>query len=146
VVDYIHAGGQDRMVFRKETPRDYYAEDAELALTQPKFRVNGVSIAALAPMPESIRGPVLWVYIPGHGRYVLSPHARAQAGFESAGEASGNSLTFESPDGNIFRIETAERVAAGSGSYTIHVLPDQGWEPADPQDRSRIMIGAAPGL
>ena len=147
VIDYIHAGRQDRMALRADTPRDSYAEDAELALSRPRFRVNGAMLPrdAAVPMPETIRGPVLWVYIPGFGRYVLSLPARADAGFESAGEASGNSLTFTA-DGNIFRVETGERVAAGSGSYTVHVLPDRGWEPADPQDRARVMIGASLGV
>src|ERR1700685_4405690 len=83
--------------------------------------------------------------MPGYGRSALSLHAPADSGFESAGEAAGNSLMF-TVDGNIFRIETAERAAAGSGTYTVHVLPDRGWEPADPQDRARVMIGASLGV
>ena len=146
VVEYIHAGRQDRMVFRKETPHDSYAEDAELAITQPRLRVNGVAGAAVGALPETIRGPVVWVYIPGYGRYVLSLHAPAGLGFEDAGEASGNSLVFTAPDGNVFRIDTAERVAAGSGTYTVHMMPDSGWAPADPQDRARVTIGTSPGV
>jgi hypothetical protein len=144
LVDYIHAGREDRMVMRTEAPRDYYAEDAELAITQPRFRVNGVANDAVAVLPETIRGPVLWIYVPGHGRYVLSLHAHPEVGFEDAGEAAGNSLTFN-VDGNVIRIDTTERVAAGSGVYTVYALPDSRWEPADLQDRPRIMIGAAPG-
>ncbi len=146
VVEYIHAGRQDRMAFRKETPRDSYAEDAELAVAQPRLRVNGAAAAAVGGLPETIRGPVVWVYIPGYGRYVLSLHAPAGLGFEDAGEAAGNSLTFTAPDGNVFRIDTAERVAAGSGTYTVHVMPDSGWAPADPQDRARATMGAALGV
>jgi hypothetical protein len=146
VVEYIHAGRQGRMVFRKETPHDSYAEDAELVFTQPHFRVNGVADNAVAELPETMRGSVLWVYVPGHGRYVLSLHAHEDAGFEEAGEVAGNSLTFTAPDGNVFRIGTTERIAPGSGTYAVHVLPDAGWMPADPQDRARVMIGAAPGV
>jgi hypothetical protein len=147
VVDYVHAGRQDRLVLRKESPHDYYADDAELAVTRPRVRVNGAMLArdAVAVMPETIRGPVLWVYFPGYGRYVLSLHGHADLGFEDTGEAAGNSLEF-SADGNIFRIETAERIAAGSGTYTVHVLPDREWMPADPQDRALVMIGAAVGV
>jgi len=145
LVDYVHAGREDRMVMREEAARDYYAEDAELAVAQPRLRVNGVERGAVAAVPESIRGPVLWVYVPGYGRYVLSLHAHEEAGFESAGEAAGNSLTFTA-NGNIFRIDATERIAAGSGTYTIHMLPDLGWMPADPLDRARVMIGTAPGV
>jgi hypothetical protein len=146
VVDYIHAGRQERMVMRKETPHDYYADDAELAVTRPRFRVNGVAGDAVAALPETIRGPVLWVYVPGYGRYILSLHPHEELGFESAGEAAGNSLTFSGPDGNVFRIDTAERIATGSGSYSVYVLADPGWEPADAQDRARVAIGSAPGI
>ncbi len=136
LADYVHVGRADRMVLRQEAPRDYYAEDAEFSISQPRFRVNGVTRDAVAALPETIRGPVLWVYVPGRGRYVLSLHAHPALGFKNAGEAAGNSLTF-SADGNVFRIDTAERIAAGSGTYTLRVLPDLGWEPADPQDRAR---------
>ena len=109
------------------------------------MRVNGVEREAVAVLPERIRGPVLWVYVPGFGRYVLSLQAREEAGFESAGEAAGNSLTFTA-GGNIFRIDATERIAAGSGTYTIHMLPDLDWMPADPLDRARVTIGTAPGV
>jgi hypothetical protein len=145
MVDYVHAGRPDRMVLRTEAPRDYYAEDAELTVTMPHFRVNGARFEAVAPLPETLRGPLLWVYIPGHGRYLLSLHAHTEWGFADAGEAAGSSLTFTS-DGNIFRIDAAERIAAGSGTYTLRMLPDPAWLPADPPDRSRIMVGTLPGL
>ena len=143
LVDYIHVGREDRMAMRQEAPRDYYADDAEFAVTRPRFRVNGVACDSVIALPETIRGPVLWVYVPGHGRYVLSLHPHS--GFEIAGEAAGNSLTFTA-GGNIFRIDAAERIAAGSGTYTVRVFPDLDWEPADPQDRARVMIGTAPGV
>ncbi len=146
VVDYIHAGRQDRMVFRKETPHDSYAEDAELAFTQPRLRVNGVEANPVGVLPETTRGPVLWVYVPGHGRFVLSLQTHAEAGFVEGGEVVGNSLAFTAPDGNVFRIGTTERIAPGSGTYAVHVLPDADWMPADPQDRARALIGAAPGV
>jgi hypothetical protein len=144
MVDYVHAGRPDRMVLRTEAPRVYYAEDAELTVTMPHFRVNGAAFEAVAPLPETLRGPVLWVYVPGHGRYLLSLHPHPELEFVDAGEVAGNSLTFTS-DGNVFRIDTAERIAAGSGTYTLHILADPGWLPADLRDRARIMVGTAPG-
>jgi hypothetical protein len=96
-------------------------------------------------MPEILRGPVLWVYVPGYGRYLLSPHEHPGLGFEMAGEANGNSLTFTMA-GNVIHVDTAERVATGSGSYTLYVAQDPKWEPAAAQDRAEVMFGAAPGV
>lgn len=146
LVEYIHAGRSDQMVMRKEAAHDYYADDAELGVSHPRVRVNGIANDAAIISPETIRGPVLWVYVPGHGRYVVTLHSRAELGFESAGEVAGNSLTFTTADGNVFILDSTERIAAGSGTYVMNVLPDTRWEPADPHDRASVMIGAAPGL
>ena len=142
VVDYVHAGQLDRMVGRTDAPHSYYADDAEFTVTQPSLRINGVAQEVLAP-PGTLHGPVLMVYVPGHGRYVLTLHPSSESGFENAGEVAGKSLTFDS-EGNIFRIDTAERIAAGSGDYAVHVLPDLGWEPPGPRDREKALIGAVP--
>ena len=133
------------MIMRKESPHDYYAADAEFNLTHPHFRVNGVAYEAMAEIPETIRGPLLWVYVPGYGKYVLSLHPSSSLGFERGGEVSGNSMAFTSGN-TVFTIVAAERIAGGSGTYTVNVFPDMAWEPADPRDRERIMIGAAIGL
>jgi hypothetical protein len=145
MVDYIHVGRQDRMVMRKESPHEYYADDGEFAVTLPHFLVNGVTREVVAAIPETIRGPVLWVYFPGEGRYVVSFHSHPDLGFEQAGEVVGKSLTF-SAGSNVFRIDAAERIATGSGAYVVTVRADSAWEPADSQDRARILIGAAIGL
>ena len=129
LVDYIHVGREDRMVMRTEAARDYYAEDAELSMTRPRVRLNGIACDSMVELPDTIRGPVLWIYVPGHGRYVLSLHGFPNLGFESAGEVASASLTFAA-GGNVVRIDTGERVAAGSGTYTLYVLADSGWTPA----------------
>jgi hypothetical protein len=71
------------------------------------------------------------VYVPGHGRYFLTLHPPADSEFQNAGEAAGNALMFTS-EGNVFRIDVAQRIAAGSGDYAVHVLADLGWEPSPP--------------
>jgi hypothetical protein len=144
VVDYIHVGRQDRIVMRKESPHEYYADDAECTVTQPRFLINGVACKAIPAMPETIRGPVLWIYIPGEGRYVLSFHPHSDLGFEGSGEVAGGSLTFTAGR-NLVRVNAVERIATGSGTYTVNVFPDLAWEPTDPSDRKRVVIGTALG-
>ena len=95
-----------------------YAEDAELTITQPRLRTNGVEQPA-ASLPAKVSAPVVWVDIPGQGRYDLSFKPRADQGFERAGEVAENSLVF-SMGGNIFRIDCADRIATGSGTYNIY--------------------------
>jgi hypothetical protein len=117
LVDYVRVG-TGVMHSRTGVPRDVYAEDAELTITKPLLRINGVEQRA-ASLPAMVSAPVVWVDIPGEGRYDLSFRPRADQGFERAGEVAENSLWF-SLGGNIFRIDCADRIATGSGTYNIY--------------------------
>jgi len=137
MVDYIRFG-TGLLKSRQDAARDVYAEDAELTITQPRLRVNGVEQQA-AELPVTLSAPVVRVFIPGQGRYLVSFKPRAGQGFEKAGEVAENSLVFGAA-GNIFRIDCADRVATGSGTYNIYVRKDPGEEPADP---TLFSIGSA---
>ena len=137
LVDYIRIG-TGQMKPRQEPARDVYAEDAELTIAQPRLRVNGEEQGA-ATVPEPLSAPVVWADIPGQGRYLLSFKPRADQGFQRAGEAVGNSLVFAS-GGNIFRIDCAERIATGSGTYNIYVRKDPAGEPLG--DSAAVTFGA----
>jgi len=117
VVEYIRVG-TGLMRSRQEVARDVYAEDAELTITQPRLRINGVEQPS-ASLP-SASAPVVSIEIPGEGRFALSFKPRVEQGFERAGEVAENSLIFSS-GGNIFRIDCADRIANGSGTYNIYV-------------------------
>ncbi len=140
VVEDIHFGQSTAMVLRKGAARAVYADD-DLKVVQPRVRKNG-SPQELSEVRGTLDGPVLWIYIPGNGRYVLSLEPNPELGFVQAGEVVGNSLEFGLA-GNIFRVDCAERIAdAGSGTYIVYALQDSAWEPPDSQDRARSMIGA----
>jgi uncharacterized protein (TIGR03435 family) len=143
LIDYIHVGQGKPILLRTETARDAYADNAEFLIAHPRLSINGVGQESLA---GTIQGPLLWAYVPGHGRILLSFQPNPDLGFRDAGEVSGNSLTF-SLGRDVFRIDGAERIAsAGSGVYRVHVLQDAAWEPADPADRTHFMIGSAPAI
>jgi len=142
MVDYLHVGRVDKMAKRKDAARDAYALDSEFSLAKPAVSVNGTPLEA-APLPDTLRGGIVWVYAPGYGRYVLAfaPHP----GMARAGEVSGNLLTF-SLDGDIIRLACADRIAAGGGIYNVYAVRDESWQPADPKDREKFMIGTSPGV
>jgi hypothetical protein len=129
MVDYIRVG-TGLLKPRQDAARDVYAEDAELSITQPRLRINGIEQPAASPS-SAASAPVVWVDIPAQGRYLLSFKPRAGQGFEKAGEVSGDSLVFSS-GGNIFRIDCADRVATGSGTYNIYARKDSGSDPVNP--------------
>ncbi len=128
LVDYIRVG-TGVMKPRPGVARDIYADDAELTITKPRLRTNGVEQRA-PTVPATVSAPVVWVDIPGQGRYDLSFKPRAAEGFERAGEVAENSLVF-SLGGNIFRIDCADRIATGSGTYNIYARKEPAEAPAD---------------
>jgi hypothetical protein len=129
MVDYIRVG-TGVMHSRAAVSRDVYAEDAELTIAQPRLRTNGVEQKAES-RPGMVSAPLIWVDIPGQGRYDLSFKPRADQGFERAGETAENSLVF-SLGGNIFRIDCADRIATGSGTYNIYARKERDQNPDDP--------------
>jgi hypothetical protein len=128
LVDYVRVG-TGILHSRTGVSRDVYAEDAELTITKPRLRTNGVEQRAANP-PATVSAPVMWVDIPGEGRYDLSFRPRADQGFERAGEVAENSLWFSLGD-NIFRIDCADRIATGSGTYNIYARKEPVEAPAD---------------
>ncbi len=144
LIDYLRVGRRDKMAQRKEAPRDSYAEDAEFTLSQPRLSVNGAAQVSVA-LPETTRSGVVWMYVPGNGRYVLTFAPHDDLGFKRAGEAGGSSMTL-AVDGIVLRIACADRIAAGGGIYNVYALRDAKWQPADPADRTRFMLGASPGI
>ena len=135
LMDYIRVG-TGVLRTRAGVPRDVYAEDAELTIAQPRVRTNGVELKE-ENLSGMVSAPVVWVDIPGQGRYDLSFKPRAEQGFEKAGEVAENSLVF-SLGGNIFRIDCADRIATGSGTYNIYARKD----PEAPADPAHAAFGA----
>ncbi len=128
LMDYIRVG-TGVMRSRSGVPRDVYAEDAELTLTKPRLRINGVEQRA-ANSSAIASAPVIWIEIPGQGRYDLSFRPRTDQGFQRAGEVSESSLMF-SVGGNVFRLDSADRVATGSGTYNIYARKEPDAASAD---------------
>jgi hypothetical protein len=144
LVEYLHVGMQPAIKVRKEAAHDSYAEDAQFAFTQPHLKANGTPFDP-ALLPETLSGPVVWAYVPGYGRYVLSFLPHPEQGFELAGEVAGDSLVF-TVGGNMIRVDCADRIASGSGTYNVYALLDPVWQPADAEDQARFAMGSAPGV
>lgn len=117
LVDYIHFGPQQKVSLRKDVAKDVYADDAEFTLAAPRLRLNGAETNALA---DSYMGRWFVVNIPERGRYTVAFKPRAEPGFEKVGEVSGNSLFFAAGT-DVLRIDCADRIAMGSGTYNVYV-------------------------
>ena len=136
VVDYLTLQRQGDIDLRS-APRDFTAADAELTLTGPRVFLNGKLEAQESA--GGISGVVTWLYLEGHGRFVLSLIPNDKLGFVRNGRVSRNGLLFEDR-GSEFRVECDNRVAPGSGTSNLYVRQEREWRPGN---RAPFRFGSA---
>jgi hypothetical protein len=128
----------------RPTLRDFYAEDAEFVLTAPVLSLNGRGME-LPKSLAAVKGKFLWIYVPDHGRYLLSLSPDAEHGLSLSGQVGGKTLEFESKDGQI-QIDAADRILMGSATYNLYVAHQSDWLPPNEGDRSAALMGSTDRL
>jgi hypothetical protein len=115
-------------VFAGGTPRDLTIADVELRLQGPRVTVNGALDESSRRNQADVSGAVVWVYIPGRGRYLLSLTPHPEMGFRKAGEVRGSSLRFVMGADTI-ALSAGARIAPGEAPFNVYVLHDPSWRP-----------------
>lgn len=134
IVDYLTVTRQSSPQ-QSSTPHDFTAADVELSLMRPQVSANG---AMIARSTLGMSGQVVWLYLPGHGRFSLSLIPNQKRGFAKNGTAAGNTFTFR--EGTTeYRVECNAPVAPGSGPYNLYVRHESAWYPG-PEDT--FLIGS----
>lgn len=136
IVDYLtlqRSGGV-------AAPHDFSLADVELFLNQPRVRVNGKLVEATATYQNGVSGTVVWLYLAGHGRFVVSLFPNEKLGFQKNGVTSADTLTFRE-GATEYRVECASAIAPGSGPYNLYVVHETGWRARGMEEP--FMIGAA---
>jgi hypothetical protein len=120
--------------------RDFSAADAEFQILQPRaVFLNGALEGA--PILRNIRGPLVWIYLPKHGRYILSLAPRPGLDFIKAGEVRGGVISF-TIGGDSIRLESNMSFAVGDAPYNLWILHDEEWEPISEAQKNRPGIGS----
>ena len=120
--------------------RDFSLADVELSLYQPRVLLNGKLVEATANFQNATAGAVVWLYLAGHGRFVLSLFPNEKLGFQKNGVAAAHAFVFR--EGSTeYRFECANAVAPGSGPYDLYVVHEAGWRPGGVGEP--FMIGSA---
>jgi hypothetical protein len=122
------------------SPRDFSAADAELQIIQPRVTLNGTLQAPISPRLGDARGPLIWIYLPGHGRYVLSLGSHTDLDFRKAGEVRGGAIIFTLGDDSI-KLECTNPVATGDAPYNLYVIHEPEWEPTAQAQKSQLAVG-----
>jgi hypothetical protein len=148
--------------FAAGTPRDFSAADIELRLEAPRVTTTYPSADAPQSLPAggSVRdasgvtttfesraeasGPIIWIYLPGRGRFLLSLTPRNA--FRRAGEVRGTVLRFIA-DGQTYDVLSTSRIAPATAAFNLYVLRQPRWKPTYPNaNLDTVHIGAADRL
>jgi len=114
---------------------------ATLRLAGPQVYVNGELALTKA---DAGSGPVVWVHLPGQGRYLAALDAQHNPLFVEGGHVNGNVMEFQS-GGTQFRIVCNQPITPG-GDRPLYIYHQQSFEalldPANPLSQ-RTMLGNA---
>jgi hypothetical protein len=143
IVEYIHFQDMKRMVYAAQgAARDFSVEDAEIHVMEPHITVNGMELPATKNFKGGITGASAWIYIPNHGRYVMSLVPHPDLGLQKAGEVRGSSLSMQ-VGGDTITMDCNGRIAPGNAPYNLYVFYDAGWLPKDANSRNSFLMGSA---
>lgn len=120
--------------------RNFSGDDPSLLIKEPTVGFNGKRQSFLG-RNQTISGPLLWLYFPGQGRYVLSLLPHPELGFQKAGEVRGGSISFR-VDKDSITVESPVESAAGHKPYILYVKADPLWQPADRMQRTVFTLGS----
>jgi hypothetical protein len=129
---------------------DFSALDAEMRLIQPRVTLNGIEQSGAPqsqpglssnPLMRSVTGTLVWFYVPGRGRYILSLAARPDLEFKKAGELRGGLIKF-ALDGDTFTLECPIEIASGHAPYNLYVLRDPLYEPTSQAQKGKFAVGS----
>jgi hypothetical protein len=133
--------------------RDFSAGDAEMRLAQPRLTINGIEesftqtqtgpggMLTSIPLNRNASGQLVWFYVPGKGRYILSLIARPELEFKKAGELRGGRIKF-TVGADTFTLECPNEIAEGHAPYNLYVLSDPLYEPTSQRQKGQFAVGS----
>jgi hypothetical protein len=115
-------------------PADFTIDVVELNLTSAYLSINGKRFGKVdGSEGTNLSGALLWFYLPGRGRFIMSLSPRAGYEFQKLGKISGNQISFEFNGNKYEWISSSPILAVGKSSWNLWVLPEPTYTPADRQ-------------
>lgn len=114
---------------RKQQARDFSLNDVELKVSDYQLLVNGKQLTSKITQ-SGVAGPLIWVYIPGHGRFAFSIKPLPEHNFEKVGLVEENKIVF-TIKGERFEWRSKEPILgiAGGGGFNVYVRHDPHFKP-----------------
>jgi hypothetical protein len=121
VVDYVEVSYSPIRIPSKAEPRDFQVADVILHITAPTLRLNNAAVPQAIVADQVILRKLVWLSVPGHGRFLLSLAPYANYAFQKAGVVTGFGLSF-SWNGERYEWRSRESITESSGNWNLYVL------------------------
>jgi hypothetical protein len=121
VVDYIEVEFEPIHMPSKAEARDFQVSDVVLHILVPSLRVNGAEVPPAIVASRMVARKLVWLSVPGHGRFLLSLAPYAGYPFQKSGEVNGFGLSF-SWNGDRYEWHSREAITESSGAWNLYVL------------------------
>ncbi len=122
VVDYMEVSYEPTSGTPSQAEaRDFQVSDVLLHMFGPSLRVNGAEFPQGVVADRGVARKLIWLSVPGHGRFLFSVSPYAGYGFQKSGVVSGFRLSF-SWNGERYELTSWKPITESSGSWNLYVL------------------------
>ena len=130
IVDFVKVSfersklGEDKAV---PSPRDFTLDAVALKIVDFKLTIGGRQVMT-GLRGADFAGALLWCYVEGHGRFIISLVPRDGYAFEKSGVINDNKIAFE-VNGRQYEWLSSQHVLPGGGAWNVWVLHDPKYVP-----------------
>ena len=111
----------------KILPRDFAVDAVELAVKDYRLLIDG-KVVSVGKSTTGFAGALLWFYVPGRGRFILSLVPREGYEFQKVGIIEDNRIEFTVND-NHYEWLSSSPILQGGGTWNLWVLHDPNYSP-----------------
>ncbi|MGH9942144.1 MAG: hypothetical protein ACRD9R_07290 [Pyrinomonadaceae bacterium] len=126
VVDYVKLSAERPRPSAPAGPptraRDFSVVNVEMAVRNYQIRVDG-EVLRTAGARRGCSGSLVWLYLPGRGRFIFSLVPQERYDFRKIGVIENNTIAFEW-EGVRYEWVSAEPVVGSGGTWNLWVLHD----------------------
>ena len=125
--------------------RDFSPDAVELSVKDFKFLINEQTVlGAENPVRGGVSGSIIWLYLPGRGRFIFSIMPREGYDFQKIGTIQNNKISFQIAGDRYEWISSATVFGGAGSSWNLWVLHDPDYSPQnDTFSGSGYLIGAS---
>ena len=130
--------------FRESTPKDFTLDAVALSVTGYELSMDG-RLVGRSKSTTNCSGSLLWLYVPGRGRFIFSLAPREGYSFQKIGVLDNNRIEFVI-DGARYEWQSVLPILPNGGTWNIWVLLDPNYTPLFSSEKPLTSAPKASGV